>query len=637
MKFIFGFALLLLSAAVLAAPFTFQGAIDDDGQPLTGSADLVFSMHAQAVGGSPIAGPVSFPGQPVHDGVFSVELDFPGLVFDGSPRYLETSVDGQTLLPRIEIQAAPLSGSTLSLRGRSIDAAAPQVGEALVWDGSAWSPEAVGSQFSAGTGLVLNGETFRVAPSYRLPQGCGGDQLARWNGSQWTCSDDLDQDTLYTAGTGLTLSAQQFAIDFAGSGTNDTAARSDHGHYGARYEGNQSSFGLEVVNIINASLGFSPTGVSGQAIGDGGVGVLGSGEIGVMGESYDVGVSGVTLGDEGEGVGILGSAETTDGEAVAIRGIARSPDAFGLLVNNYADSGFAYGIYSSTSSPEGVAILGNAYGGPSGNAIGVRGQTAAPFGLGMFASNTATSGPATALRAVNTAVGGTAVSVASLGPGQSRALEANSSGVSSGANAIRASLTDASSIGDAIYAFSQSASANAGRFLNDSGTAIALAGQATAFEATGNGVIAGDLGVFGTLSAAAKFFRIEHPLDPSQRFLQHAAIESDEMLTLYSGNVSTDQSGLAEVELPDWFEALNRDFRYQLTVIGSFARAIIGEEIRDGRFVIRTDQPEVKVSWQVTAIRQDDWALANPLEIEPVKNQLGNDQGSTASTVGGFQ
>jgi len=143
--------------------------------------------------------------------------------------------------------------------------------------------------------------------------------------------------------------------------------------------------------------------------------------------------------------------------------------------------------------------------------------------------------------------------------------------------------------------------------------------------------------VFGTLSAAAKFFRIEHPLDPSQRFLQHAAIESDEMLTLYSGNVSTDQSGLAEVELPDWFEALNRDFRYQLTVIGSFARAIIGEEIRDGRFVIRTDQPEVKVSWQVTAIRQDDWALANPLEIEPVKNQLGNDQGSTASNVGGFQ
>ena len=190
------------------------------------------------------------------------------------------------------------------------------------------------------------------------------------------------------------------------------------------------------------------------------------------------------------------------------------------------------------------------------------------------------------------------------------------------ASAVRASLTDLGSNGDAVYAFSQSSSGNAGRFVNNSGTAIALAGGATAFEATGNGVISGDLGVFGTLSAAAKFFRIDHPLDPEQRFLQHAAIESDRFLTLYSGNVVTDASGQAEVVLPDWFEALNRDFRYQLTVIGSFARAIIGEEIDNGRFLIRTDAPAVKVSWQVTAERRDAWAEANPLIVEPSRDSI---------------
>jgi trimeric autotransporter adhesin len=73
------------------------------------------------------------------------------------------------------------------------------------------------------------------------------------------------------------------------------------------------------------------------------------------------------------------------------------------------------------------------------------------------------------------------------------------------------------------------------------------------------------------------------------------------------------------VVLPDWFEALNRDFRYQLTVIGQFAQAIVAEKIKGNRFKIRTSLPNVEVSWQVTGIRQDAFAERHRIPVEEVK------------------
>ena len=86
--------------------------------------------------------------------------------------------------------------------------------------------------------------------------------------------------------------------------------------------------------------------------------------------------------------------------------------------------------------------------------------------------------------------------------------------------------------------------------------------------------------------------------------------------------MTTDALGDAVVTLPEWFETLNRDFRYQLTVIGQFAQAIVASEIADGRFSIKTDKPNVKVSWQVTGIRQDAWANANRIPVEEEKPEV---------------
>jgi trimeric autotransporter adhesin len=75
----------------------------------------------------------------------------------------------------------------------------------------------------------------------------------------------------------------------------------------------------------------------------------------------------------------------------------------------------------------------------------------------------------------------------------------------------------------------------------------------------------------------------------------------------------------ATVQLPEWFSVLNKDFRYQLTVIGQFAQAIVAREIEGNHFEIRTSAPNIKVSWQVTGVRQDAYAKANPLVVEQEK------------------
>ena len=130
----------------------------------------------------------------------------------------------------------------------------------------------------------------------------------------------------------------------------------------------------------------------------------------------------------------------------------------------------------------------------------------------------------------------------------------------------------------------------------------------------------GNVTITGNLMAGSKNFKIDHPLDPANKYLVHASVESSEMMNIYTGNVTTDAQGEARVQLPDWFEALNTDFRYQLTVIGQFAQAIVSSEVQNHEFAIRSSVPNVKVSWQITGVRQDAYAKANPMVVEEAKD-----------------
>lgn len=140
---------------------------------------------------------------------------------------------------------------------------------------------------------------------------------------------------------------------------------------------------------------------------------------------------------------------------------------------------------------------------------------------------------------------------------------------------------------------------------------------------TGNMTINGNLNVTGTLSKGAGSFKIDHPLDPENKYLIHSFVESPEMMNIFSGNITTDQNGLATVQMPEYFEAVNKDFRYQLTVIGTFAQAIIKEKIRKNVFVIQTNQPNVEVSWSVTSVRSDKFAQEYPILPEVEKELKG--------------
>lgn len=134
-------------------------------------------------------------------------------------------------------------------------------------------------------------------------------------------------------------------------------------------------------------------------------------------------------------------------------------------------------------------------------------------------------------------------------------------------------------------------------------------------------LLEGDVYVFGNLSKSGGSFKIDHPTDPENKYLYHSFVESPDMMNIYNGNIVTDGAGRAIVELPDWFESLNRDFRYELTVIGRPAKAWVAVEVTNNRFVVQTDEPGVKVSWQVTGIRQDAWANAHRIPVEAEKNE----------------
>jgi hypothetical protein len=129
----------------------------------------------------------------------------------------------------------------------------------------------------------------------------------------------------------------------------------------------------------------------------------------------------------------------------------------------------------------------------------------------------------------------------------------------------------------------------------------------------------GNCRVTGTLQKGAGSFLIDHPLDPDNKWLSHSFVESPDMMNVYNGNVVLDAKGEATVTLPHYFQALNRDFRYQLTTIGGFAPVYVAQEIKGNRFRIAGGTAGLKVSWQVTGVRQDDYAKAHPIVVETAK------------------
>ena len=128
------------------------------------------------------------------------------------------------------------------------------------------------------------------------------------------------------------------------------------------------------------------------------------------------------------------------------------------------------------------------------------------------------------------------------------------------------------------------------------------------------------LDITGAISKGSGSFVIDHPLDPENKLLYHSFVESPDVKNIYDGVVTLDAWGEAVVQLPDYFEKLNKDYRYQVKAIDTPAPNLhIKDEIKDNRFTIAGGPQGTKVSWQVTGVRKDPYILANPIINEVYK------------------
>ena len=147
------------------------------------------------------------------------------------------------------------------------------------------------------------------------------------------------------------------------------------------------------------------------------------------------------------------------------------------------------------------------------------------------------------------------------------------------------------------------------------------------------------LDITNSVSKGSGTFVIDHPLDPENKLLYHSFVESPDVKNIYDGITTLDAHGEAVVALPEYFEALNTDFRYQYTALGvSAPNLYIKEEVQNNHFTISGGTPGTKVSWQVTGIRHDPYILANPIipEVEKGPDALvekGESLGDIKSNV----
>jgi hypothetical protein len=331
----------------------------------------------------------------------------------------------------------------------------------------------------------------------------------------------------------------------------------------------------------------------------------------------------------------------------AIDAHTSGPGKTALVGIEYANSGGSYGVWASTfdptgagvsginqgalappASPNGVYGSGSGYGvhgfsgggngvyGLSGSGDGVYGSSAS--GIGVYGASSG-SGISAVLGVYNGTGGQSGVYGTTQDPTGSGVVGVN---YGNGADPIglyaSGALTGVEALGtdggDAVYADNRGGGGL---------VAGSASGDAGYFAMGDNNPGAnGNLEVDGNLSKAGGSFKIDDPLDPANKYLEHSFVESPDMMNIYNGNSTLDGSGEAVVTLPEWFETLNRDFRYQLTCIGGFAPVYVAEEISGNSFKIAGGMAGMKVSWQVTGIRQDAWANAHRIPVEEEKPEI---------------
>ena len=219
-----------LMAAPLGTEFTYQGVLSDAGAPASGIFDFQFYLYNAGGGGSQVGLLVVIEDVTVTDGRFTTQLDF-GSVFDGTALWLEVGVrDGSSigtftvLSPRQELTAAPFAQHAQSANvagtashATTADSAttaghATTAGDADTLDGQHGAYYLTWANFVGIPNDIANGDDDTLGDL-----SCSSDEIARWNGTAWSCTadDDTPYSRTYVVGPVGTPIENGLALDVA--------------------------------------------------------------------------------------------------------------------------------------------------------------------------------------------------------------------------------------------------------------------------------------------------------------------------------------------------------------------------------------------------------------------------------------
>lgn len=614
-------------------------ALDEQDKPIQGIAGVTFSIYREQNGGVPLWSEIQNV-TPDSKGNFAVKLgatNAEGLPLDlfgsGEARWLGVRFNGGEERPRVMLLSVPyalkaadtetlggLPASAFALAGTQAASQSTESKSSVAAVGVTITPALAGSGTTDFVPLWLD-SAGNLGNSVLFQSGSGGTAKVGLNTTTPASTLDVNGPSVVrglftlpatgtaTATAGKNSQPQRLTASSFSSST--SAAINQNYQWQAEPAGNNTTAPTGTLNLLFGSgtatpaetgLKISNKGVitfaTGQTFPGTGAGSVKSVGLSAPASDFTVTGSPVTT------TGTLGLAWTVAPTSAAAANAIAKRDANGGFNASWLSvtdpTGARSAIYGESGSL-GTGVVGNntssgvGVGGSSISGVGVSGTSASYFGV-SGGTNAGFAGVEGYSESSGSGVYGTSPS---------------GYGVY-GYSGTNAGIAGAGATG--VYGYSPNGNALNG-YTPGSSTTLLASNDGGGYAAWFNGSVEVD----GQLSKASGSFKIDHPLDPANKYLYHSFVESPDMMNIYNGNVMTDAQGKAVVELPEWFEALNQDFRYQLTVVGQFAQAIVAGKISNHRFIVRTDKPNVEVSWQVTGVRHDAWANAHRIPVEEMK------------------